>query len=125
MALVAKSDKQHGQQLHWSIRNADDFLIGGCGFEGFQVGKSHQCEIGYWLATPFWGRGIMTAVVRRMCEFAFDDLGQQKLTAHVSSHNPASARVLEKCGFEQEGFLRRHFLKDGQFVDVRLFGLLK
>jgi len=37
----------------------------------------------------------------------------------------ASARVLEKCGFEEEGFLRKHFLKDGQFLDARLFGLLR
>src|SRR4051812_7207728 len=68
MALYAKSVQEHGRQLHWAIRNADDFLIGGCGFNGFQADKSHQCEIGYWLATGHWGRGIMTAVVRRMCE---------------------------------------------------------
>jgi hypothetical protein len=37
----------------------------------------------------------------------------------------ASARVLEKCGFQQEGFLRKHFLKDGQYIDGRLFGLLR
>lgn len=125
LALVAKSNKQHGRQIHWAIRTTGDFLIGGCGFDGFQVGGSHRSEIGYWLATPYWGRGIMTGVVRRMCEFAFEELDLKKITAHVFTHNPASARVLEKCGFEQEGFLRRHFLKDGQFVDVRLFGLLK
>ena len=48
-----------------------------------------------------------------------------KIIAHVFTHNPASARVLEKCGFQQEGFLRKHFLKDGQFIDARLFGLLR
>ena len=48
-----------------------------------------------------------------------------KITAHVFADNPASARVLEKCGFQQEGFLRKHFLKDGQFLDARLFALVK
>ena len=48
-----------------------------------------------------------------------------KISAHVSPHNPASARVLAKCGFREEGFLRKHFLKDGQFLDARLFGLLR
>ena len=48
-----------------------------------------------------------------------------KVTAHVFSHNLASARVLEKCGFQQEGFLRKHFLKDKQFIDARLFALLR
>ena len=48
-----------------------------------------------------------------------------KIIAHVVTHNPASARVLEKCGFVQEGLLRKHFLKDGQFIDVKLFALLR
>ena len=67
----------------------------------------------------------MTAVVQRACRHAFGDFGLAKITAHVFAHNPASARVLAKCGFQEEGYLRRHFLKDGQFVDARLFGLLR
>jgi len=67
----------------------------------------------------------MTAVVQRLCRHAFDEYGLAKITAHVFSHNPASARVLEKCGFQEEGFLRKHFLKDGQFLDARLFALLR
>jgi [ribosomal protein S5]-alanine N-acetyltransferase len=125
LALVAKVTKQQGCPVDWAVRRADDALIGGCGFDGFQVGKSHRAEVGYWLAKPFWGRGIMTAVVRRLCQHAFDKLGLAKVTAHVFPHNPASARVLEKCGFQEEGFLRKHFLKEGQFIDARLFGLLK
>lgn len=124
-ALVAKITKQQGQPVHWAIRNADDNLIGGCGFDGFQVRKSHRAEIGYWLAKPFWGRGIVTAVVQRVCQHAFEQFGLVKITAHVFSHNPASARVLEKCGFQEEGFLRKHFLKDGKFIDARLFALLR
>ncbi len=110
LALVAKITKQQGRPVHWAIRSADDALIGGCGFDGFQVGKSHRAEVGYWLAKPFWGRGIMTAVVRRVCQTAFEEFGLAKITAHVFAHNPASARVLDKCGFQQEGFLRKHFL---------------
>ena len=67
----------------------------------------------------------MTAVVQRVCRHAFEEFGLVKITAHVFSHDPASARVLEKCGFQEEGFLRKHFHKDGQFIDARLFALLK
>ena len=67
----------------------------------------------------------MTAVVQRVCQYAFGEFGLAKITAHVFPHNPASARVLEKCGFQEEGFLRQHFRKDGQFIDARLFALLK
>ena len=125
LALVARITEQQGRPVQFAIRSADDALIGGCGFDGFQVGKSHRAEVGYWLAKPYWGQGIMTAVVQRACQHAFEDFGLVKITAHVHPHNQASARVLEKCGFQQEGFLRKHFLKDGQFLDARLFALLK
>jgi RimJ/RimL family protein N-acetyltransferase len=125
LALVAKITAQEGRQVHWAIRTAGDALIGACGFSGFQAGKSHLAEVGYWLAKPYWGRGIMTAVVQRLCRHAFEEFGLVKITAHVHPHNQASARVLEKGGFQEEGFLRKHFLKGGQFVDARLFALLK
>jgi ribosomal-protein-alanine N-acetyltransferase len=123
-ALVAGVTERQGRPVHWAIRTADDALIGGCGFDGFQVGKSHRGEVGYWLAKTYWGRGIMTAVVQRVCRLAFEEFGLAKITAHVFMSNPASARVLEKCGFREEGLLRKHFLKDGKFLDARLFALL-
>ena len=67
----------------------------------------------------------MTEVVHRVCQHAFEEFGLVKIIAHVVTHNPASARVLEKCGYVQEGLLRKHFLKDGQFIDVKLFALLR
>jgi [ribosomal protein S5]-alanine N-acetyltransferase len=100
-------------------------FIGGCGFAGLQLGKSHRAEIGYWLAKPYWGQGIMTAIVRRLCEFAFAELSLVKIEAHVFAGNAASARVLEKCGFVQEGYLRKQYVKDGKYLDAKLFALVK
>jgi RimJ/RimL family protein N-acetyltransferase len=125
LALVARITEQQGRPVLWAIRIAEDALIGACGFDGLQIGKSHQAEVAYWLAKPFWGRGIMSAVIQRLCRHAFEEFGLVRITAHPFSHNPASARVLEKCGFQEEGLLRKHYLKDGQFIDARLFALLK
>ena len=125
LARVAKATEQQGQPAHFAIRTGDDSLIGGCGFDGFQVGKSHRAEVGYWLAKSWWGQGIMTAVVQRLCQHAFDEFGLAKITAHVFTGNRASARVLEKCGFVQEGLLRKHFFKDDKLIDARLFALLQ
>ena len=125
LQIVARTTQQQGRPVHWAIRNTEDHLIGGCGFDGFQLGKSHRAEMGYWLAKPYWNQGIMTAVVRRTCQYAFEEFGLVKVTAHVFAFNPASARVLEKCGFEQEGYVKKHHLKDGQLIDARLYGLLR
>ena len=125
LALVAKITQEQGRPVQFAIRNSDESIIGGCGFDGFQIGKSHRAEIGYWLAKPFWGRGIMTAVVQQVCHHAFEEFGLVKITAHVFTHNPASARVLKKCGFVQEGLLRKHYLKAENFIDARLFALLR
>src|SRR5437879_4063806 len=48
LALVATITRQQGQPVHFAIRNAEDALIGACGFDDFQLGKSHRAEVGYW-----------------------------------------------------------------------------
>ena len=125
LKLVEKTTQEQGRTLQWAIRNQQGSLIGACGCDRMQVGKSHWTEIGYWLAKPYWGQGIMTAVVRRLCAYAFAEFGLVKIVAHVFAENAASAKVLEKCGFQQEGYLRKHYLKDGKYLDARLFALVK
>ncbi len=80
LALYVKNTEQQGRPVNWAIRNADDRLIGGLSFTDFEAGKSHRAELGYWLAKPFWGRGIMTEVVRRLCLHAFEELGLIKIS---------------------------------------------
>jgi RimJ/RimL family protein N-acetyltransferase len=67
----------------------------------------------------------MTAVVGAVIRHAFEQLALTKLTAGVYASNQASARVLKKCSFVEEGCLRSDLLKDGQLIDLRLFGLLR
>jgi RimJ/RimL family protein N-acetyltransferase len=123
LELDEQATLEHGQPVRWAIRNSEDRLIGAIGFRGLEIGKGHRAEIGYWVARPFWGRGIMTAVVRKACEFAFAEWKLTKITAEVFRDNLASAHVLEKCGFELEGHFRKHFLKDGKYIDVKSYAL--
>jgi RimJ/RimL family protein N-acetyltransferase len=124
LEFVAKSTKRHGQPVHWAIRDSADELIGCCGLDGLEVDGAHRAEIGYWLAKPYWGRGIMTDAVPVACRRAFAEFGLAKITAWVFAFNAASSRVLEKCGFEQEGYLERHFRKDGRLIDAKIYALL-
>ncbi|MFM1921727.1 MAG: putative acetyltransferase, partial [Candidatus Hydrogenedentota bacterium] len=71
-----------------------------------------------------WGRGIATEAVRLVVDFGFNCLHANRIEARVYGWNPASARVLEKCGFKLEGRLRRRMLKQGERTDQLIFGLL-
>lgn len=82
-------------------------------------------ELIYWLGRRFWGCGYMTEAVHAVIQFAFDVLNLHRVYADVFPTNPASARVLEKCGLQYEGTLRQHLMKDGKFIDLRCYGLLR
>src|SRR5262245_11513121 len=75
-------------------------LIGMCGLE-WHAGE--EPEIGYWLGLPYWGRGYATEAARAVIDHAFEDLRLDLLTAGARVSNPASRRVLEKCGFQWTG----------------------
>ena len=91
---------------------------------GLMLGKDvnrFTAEIGYWLAEPFWGKGIMTQAVKSMTAYAIHDLRLHRIFAEPYSTNPASARVLEKAGFICEGILRSNAFKDGNVLDQLLY----
>ena len=81
-------------------------------------------EIGYFLAEPFWGKGIMTRVVRYVARWAVRDLGLHRVSAEPYAGNLASQRVLEKAGFVCEGRLRSSAFKDGKIVDQVIYGYI-
>ena len=103
----------------------DGEAVGGLGIELGQDVFRRSAEIGYWLGEPFWGRGIATEALRAMTEYAFAHFDICRLEAGVFSWNPASARVLEKCGYTLEGRSRHAVVKDGQIGDRLLFGLVR
>jgi RimJ/RimL family protein N-acetyltransferase len=77
------------------------------------------------LSEQFWGRGVMTEVVTRVTDFCFDNFPLRRISAEVFSNNPASARVLEKAGFNLEGRLKNHVMKDGKLLDSLLYARTK
>lgn len=83
-----------------------------------------SAEIGYWLAEPFWGRGIMTNAVKSMMLYAIHELKLNRISAAPYATNPASARVLEKAGFSREGILRSSVYKNGKVLDQFLYSYI-
>ncbi len=109
---------------HWAIE-VEGEVAGAIGVDVGSGVYARSGHFGYWLAEAWWGRGIMTAAVRATVEHIFAAFDVVRLEAPVFEWNPASMRVLEKCGFVREGVLRRSILKDGQLIDAVLYARLK
>lgn len=104
--------------------NPDTQPVGACGC--FWAARlNHTMELGYWLAEPFWGKGYTVEACRAVLAFAFTEYVPERMQARVIDGNEASARVLTKLGFREEGTLRRSLLRRGAFDDVRMFSILR
>jgi [ribosomal protein S5]-alanine N-acetyltransferase len=108
------------------IRYVFAILDGGC-FCGVMALNSvdranGRAALDYWVAVPFWNRGVATAAAGQVIQFALRTLGVTELESFCLARNPASARVLEKNRFVEVG---ERLLAGGKFSSerVRLFKL--
>lgn len=112
-----------GKQLDWVIRKNNE-LIGAINRKELYGEDAHKDEIGYWLARPYRGQGIMTKVVSTFCAYLIRQKGLIRIEAPVFTHNVASVRVLKKNGFAFEGTLRKFHKKGIQLLDSDVYALL-
>ncbi|UTY40440.1 GNAT family N-acetyltransferase [Allocoprobacillus halotolerans] len=82
-------------------------------------------KIGYYLGHDYWGQGIMSEAVKQIFQYVFKHSDIERIFAAPFDYNPASCRVLEKCGFEKEGILRKNGFKNGEFHDMIMYSLIK
>ena len=95
--------------------------IGAIGIELKRDVYRKTASIGYWVGEPFWGRGFATRALLLMTEYGFENYDITRLEASVFDWNPASARVLEKAGYQLEARLQDRILKDGRFADELIY----
>ena len=119
-----QSQKDREPPTNLAIADADE-AIGAIGLKLQGDVYQRTAEVGYWLGEPFWGQGIATHALQAFTEYAFTTFDLVRLQAFVKEWNPASARVLEKCGFTLEGRLRKNVTKDGKAVDQFLYALVR
>ena len=79
-------------------------------------------ELGYYLLTKYWNKGIMTRVIGDFVPMAFAALNLRRISANVFAPNIPSAKVLEHNGFLHEGTLRNGAIKNGKVMDVMVWG---
>ena len=81
--------------------------------------------IGYWLAAPYTGKGIMTSAVARLLELGFEQLQLNKIEIRCAQENRKSQAIPERLGFHFDAILRQNEYLHGRFVDHRVYSLLK
>lgn len=115
----------------WALRTpADaaseaDALVGCVSLTRGSHQHSESVELGYWLAPPYWGAGVMSATARVVRDWALAHFACHRVHAPVFAPNLASGRVLEKAGFTHEATLRQAVLKDGQRYDELIYASLR
>lgn len=108
----------------WAI-TANDKVIGSIGV--FRKDNVHRrtAEMGYYIAEPYWGKGIVTIAVKDVCDYIFSNTDIIRIFAEPYSNNAASCRVLEKAGFAYEGTLRKNAVKNGEVLDMKMYAIIK
>jgi RimJ/RimL family protein N-acetyltransferase len=97
-SFIAAANANNGEAV-FLITLRDATVIGACGITAL----GDQPELGYWLGVPYWGKGYATEALHALIDYAFTDLAHEALQAGARVTNPASRRVLEKCGFQWTG----------------------
>ena len=103
----------------------DDKAVGSIG--AFRKENIHcrTAEMGYYVAEPYWGKGLTSAAVKQTAGYVFENTDILRIFAEPFIYNAASRRVLEKNGFVLEGVLRENAVKNGKTLDMVMYSLLR
>lgn len=107
------------------FRSADHMLLGGCSLSHILRGVQQSAILGYWAGEAHAGQGYVTAAVKALLPFAFDELGLHRVQAACVVGNERSIAVLRKCGFREEGIARGMLRINGSWRDHQVFAILR
>jgi ribosomal-protein-alanine N-acetyltransferase len=107
------------------FRSEDNAMVGGLTLANIRRGVAQAGSIGYWVGAPFARQGYMTAALRALLPFCFGTLRLHRLEAACIPSNAASIRLLEKSGFQREGYARAYLCINGKWQDHLLYARLK
>lgn len=90
------------------------------------LSKEHKkAEIGFWLLTDYWGKGIMTEAMPVICNYGFNNLGLHRIEGFVESDNTNCKNAMAKLDFHHEGTMKDCEIKNGKFISLDIYSKLK
>lgn len=108
----------------WAIELKESrHVVGTIGFMNYNR-ENNVAEVGYSIARRYWNKGVTTEALEAVLRSGFKQLGLHRIEAQYDVRNPASGRVMEKCGMRQEGLLRGRIFNKGEYIDVVLNAIL-
>jgi ribosomal-protein-alanine N-acetyltransferase len=114
---------KNGEVAPWGVV-CEGKVVGTCGFLYWNL-HSSWAEIGYALASKYWGRGLMTEAVWEIISFGFQKMKLNRIQGRCEVENIASVRVMEKAGMKMEGVLREHEYSNGRYLDMIVYSILR
>jgi len=102
-----------------------DELLGGLTLGGIRRGVAQAATLGYWMGAPHAGKGRMTRAVAAVVHFGFDTLRLHRIEAACIPDNAPSIALLERNGFQREGFARAYLKIADAWRDHILLALLE
>lgn len=126
-ALIADAHAAYadGSAVRLAIVHSDSGqLIGVINLYAFHP-MNRRCDIGYALAPAHQGKGYLAEAMRAAIGHAFGALDLNRIEADIDPRNEASAKVLEKMGFQKEGYMRERWIVNGEICDTAFYGLLR
>ena len=121
----AEDQRNDQAYAYFLFRSGDQVLVGGLTLANLRRGVAQAGSLGYWIGAPYARRGYMTAAVTALIPYAFSTLRLHRLEAACIPTNAASISLLEKTGFEREGYAREYLCINGQWQDHLLYARLK
>ena len=114
---------QEGNSVHF-IALENDRVIAACSLTNILYSPVCLCFMGYSVDREYEGSGVMMQLVRHVINYAFENLRLNRICANYMPANKRSGRLLEKLGFEKEGYAKRYLCINGQWEDHVLTALL-
>jgi ribosomal-protein-alanine N-acetyltransferase len=117
--------EKDGTGIWFAVCSLDNSIFYGAGGLNDLSKEHHKAEIGFWLLTDFWGKGIMTEAMPLICKYGFDKLNLHRIEAFVESDNTNCKNAMRKIDFQHEGTMIDCEIKNGKYISLDIYSKIK
>ena len=114
-----------GTGMWFAVCSLDNKIFYGAGGLNDLSKEHRKAEIGFWLLTDFWGKGIMTEAMPLICNYGFHKLGLHRIEGFVESDNTNCKNAMAKLDFQHEGTMKDCEIKNGAFISLDIYSKIK